>query len=217
MMDVRDKAWIWMAAAVCLSLAVTAASVAIFYTPGKGLSIALETSARVAFLFFWPAYVSGPLTSLFGNVFLPLRARARSLGLAFAAAILVHLGFVFWVSVIGAPPPVRTFIVFGAAAICTYTLALLSIDRVRRALPPSFWSPIRIVAMNYIAYAFIKDFTRVPIYDLAQAVKYLPFAAFAIGGVALNLAAWAMKLRHAPVKLSRPPVSRGGFDRPLGP
>ncbi len=203
--DDRHNTWIWMAAAFGISLGLGLASLAM--SRHRDIGIALATTARVAFLFFWPAYVGGALTSLFGNVFAPLKERARDLGLAFAAAIFVHLSFVTYLCLVGHPPSTRTFIIFGTAAAFTYLLALLSISRVRRALPATFWPPIRFVAMNYIALAFLLDFKRFPISDLRQSLAYLPFAALAIIGPALRFAAWLRNL---------PPRRLGYLIRPRG-
>jgi hypothetical protein len=82
-----------------------------------------------------------------------------------------------------------TFIIFGAAACCTYLLALLSVRRVREALPTHVWPPIRFVAMNYILFALILDFSRFQTYGLIDVVKYLPFLALAICAPMLRRAA----------------------------
>jgi len=188
---------LWMAAAFLATLGLSVAAAAIFHAPHKTLGIALATSARVAFAFFWPAYVGGALHSLFGDVFSPLRKYGRELGLAFAAAILVHLGFVACLYAFGNPPPVKTVIVFGSAAILTLGLALLSIDRVRRTMPASFWPLFRNIAMNYILLAFLLDFIRIPSADFRSLVLYVPFAALAIIGPVLRLVAWMLKSTHA--------------------
>ena len=177
-----------MAAAFGISLGLGLASLAM--SRHRDIAIALATTARVAFLFFWPAYVGGALTSLFGRVFAPLKEHARDLGLAFAAAISVHLSFVAYLCLVGHAPSTKTFIIFGIAAAFTYLLALLSISRVRQALPKPFWPPIRFVAMNYIALAFLLDFKRFPMNDLRGSLAYLPFAALAIIGPMLRFAAW---------------------------
>ncbi len=177
-----------MATAFATSLGVGLVSLAV--SRHRDITIALAMSARVAFLFFWPAYVGAALTSLFGNLFLPMKEHARDFGLAFAAAISVHLSFVAYLCLVGRAPSTETFVIFGIAAVFTYLLALLSISRVRQALPPTFWPPIRFVAMNYIALAFLLDFKRFPMDDLRQSLAYLPFAALAIIGPALRFAAW---------------------------
>jgi hypothetical protein len=202
--DVRQKTWIWMAAAFCAALGVGLASVAV--SRHKDITIGLAMSARVAFLFFWTAYVGGALASLFGSFFLPLKEHARDFGLAFAAAILVHLSFVVYLCLAGRAPSTETFVIFGTAAIFTYLLALLSINRVRQAMPRTLWPPIRGVAMNYIALAFLLDFAKFPSDDLRQSLAYLPFTALAVIGLALRFAAWVPN--HLPRKFGRLPAPR---------
>jgi hypothetical protein len=194
-LNVRRNSWFWTAAAFCASFGLAASFVAVFGIP-KGVYIALPATARLAFLIFWPAYAGGALVSLFGRVFSPLREHARDLGLAFAAALLVHLGLVACLCVIGPTPGVESFVIFGVAAFFTYLLALLSIKRVRQALPQNLWPPIRFVAMNYIAFAFLLDFAKLPSDDLRNIIKYVPFAALAVAGPALRFAAWAQNQRH---------------------
>jgi hypothetical protein len=177
-----------MAAAFSASLGVGLASLAV--SRHRDIIIALAMSARVAFLFFWPAYVGGALTSLFGGVFAPLKQHRRYFGLAFAAAISAHLSFVAYLCLVGHAPSTKMFVIFGTAAAFTYLLALLSISRVRQALPPTLWPPIRFVAMNYIALAFLLDFKRFPMNDMREILAYLPFAALAIIGPVLRFAAW---------------------------
>jgi hypothetical protein len=97
-----------------------------------------------------------------------------------------------------------TFIIFGAEGCCTYLLALLPVRRMREALPANVWPPIPFVAMNYILFAFILDFSRFQTYGLIDVVKCLPFLALAICAPILRLAAWAKTaLPSSPVRLSR--------------
>ena len=193
--DVRRNTFIWMALAFSASLGM-AISIITAFGIHPGLSIALRATARLAFLIFLPAYVGGPLTSLFGNAFLPVKKHARDFGLAFASAMVVHLGLVVWLCAIGAAPPVKTFVVFGLAAVCLYLLALLSVRRMRELLPQKFWLPLRVVATNYIALAFIYDFKNFRVDHFYGDIAYLPFAVLAIGGVILTLVAWAQNLGY---------------------
>ena len=162
MIAVRSNPWLWMAMAFCASLGLAVSILAFFGDEDRGIRIALHATARLAFLFFWPAYVGGALTSLFGDLFLPMRRHARELGLAFAAALLVHLGLVVRLCAIGSPPSPETFGIFGLAAGFVYLLAILSVDRLRQALPGESWPILRTVAMTYIAFGFILDFKRLP-------------------------------------------------------
>jgi hypothetical protein len=173
----------------------------------SGIVLGLEATARFAFLLFWLAYVGPALASLFGDAFLPLKSHARELGLSFAAAMVVHLGLVATLCLRGHPPPLKTFVIFGAAAGCTYLLALLSVRRVREALPASAWPAIRFVAMNYILFAFILDFKR-RTYGAIEVVKYLPFLSLAISAPILRLAAWRRMVLRAAAEFGSPSQSQ---------
>jgi hypothetical protein len=82
MIAVRSSPCVWMAMAFCASLGLAIGVLAFFGDEQRGVNIALQATARLAFLFFWPAYVGGALTFLFGDFFLPIRRHARELGLA---------------------------------------------------------------------------------------------------------------------------------------
>jgi hypothetical protein len=96
--------------------------------PGtRGTSAALQLTARLSFLLFFPAYVGGALVTLFGQAFDPIRRRARDFGLAFASAQSVHLLLVVWLCLISSAPAQGTFVFFGFAAMWTYLIAAVSI------------------------------------------------------------------------------------------
>ena len=187
---------VWIAMAFFASLGLAIGILASFGDEQRGVSIALQATARLAFLFFWPAYVGGALTFLFGDLFLPIRRHARELGLAFAAALLVHLGLVVRLCAIGSPPSRETFGIFGLAAVFAYLLVVLSVDSLRRALPSKAWPILRTVAMSYIAFAFILDFKKFPLSDFRPIIEYVPFAALSIVAPLLRLAVWAQILRR---------------------
>jgi hypothetical protein len=167
--------------------------------------VALQATARLSFVLFWPAYCAAALAALFGPSFQPLQRRVREFGLAFAAAHLVHLGLVAWLTYNGHAPPRGTFIFFGIATLCTYSLALFSVSRLQRALGDSGWWLLRIVGLNYIAFAFAADFLRLPASASTKYLMgYLPFVLLAVAGPVLRLAAFgqrvlasAGKLRHS--------------------
>ena len=202
-----------MVAAFCAALGLAIAVVAVAGARGPGFVVALQATGRLNFFLFWPAYVGGALTVLFGNVFACLRDSSRYFGLAFAAALSVHLGLVVCLCTTGNVPDAKTFIFFGTAAAFVYLLALLSISRVRQALPDRFWPPIRTLAINYIAVAFIKDFARhgigsfrdIVLYGTGgyhDIIMYVPFAALAIVGPILRLVALIQSLRNQHKKIN---------------
>jgi hypothetical protein len=162
-----------------------------------GTSIALDDTARVAFVWFWAAYAGGALTTLFGATFLPLKQLGRELGLAFAAALLVHLGLVSWLCWIGSTPPIGVFVFFGPVAALTFILVLFSFGNLHTMLGPKPWKLLRTIGMNVILYAFLKDFMQDPLHGgVRHIVEYLPFTAMAIAAPLLRLAAWGVRLRE---------------------
>jgi hypothetical protein len=156
-----------------------------------GIEMALRATARVAFFWFFAAYAGGALTTLFGSRFLLLKHRGRDFGLAFAAALLVHLVLVGWLCGIGASPSFAVFAFFGPAAILTLLFALLSFGKFRTSLDVRWWRLVRAIGMNFILLAFLKDFIRRPF-----EYGYLPFVAMAIVALLLRLAAWISHLRE---------------------
>ena len=87
---------LWMGVAFGVALGIAAAVLTLYGTDPKGLVAALRMTARWAFLLFWMAYIGGAMTT-------PLARRGREFGLAYAAAMLVHVGLE-----IGTPKPPRT-------------------------------------------------------------------------------------------------------------
>lgn len=188
----RAATALWTGSSFCTALGLAAASLAVAGIGEQGLHLALLVTARFAFLLFWPAYAGGALVALLGPAFQPVRRHGRELGLAFAAALLVHLGLVAWLCAVGAVPSVKTFVVFGIAAACVYLLTLASIGDLRLRLGAKGWWVLRVVGMNYVAFAFAKDFLRDPFAPgIGHAVVYWPFAALAVAGPGLRLAVWA--------------------------
>ena len=92
---------LWMFSAVCAALTLAASVTIALGAKQSGIDAALAATARLMFLLFWPAYSGGALVALFGAVFQPLKQHAREFGLAFASALLVHLGLVAVLCLIG--------------------------------------------------------------------------------------------------------------------
>lgn len=193
----RSAAW-WMRTALGANLLLAAIIIAIFGAGVKGTSLALDITARAAFLWFLAAYTGGALTTLFGPTFLPLKQLGRELGLAFAAALLVHLALVAWRCWIGAVPSIDVFVFFGPVAALTFILAFLSFGNLHSILGSRAWQLLRTIGMNVILYAFLKDFMQDPLHGGARhLLEYLPFAAMAIVAPLTKLAAWAVRQREA--------------------
>jgi len=176
------------------AIALAAGTLATLGAGKAGLEVALRLTARLGFLLFWPAYAASPLGTLFGDPCRALGRYARVLGMAFSAVLAVHLTLVAWFLWIGAALPLSIFVIFGAGALCAYTLLLLSIDQVRRAMSLPAWRLVQTIGTNYILFAFAYDFLRPqPLSAAAFVVLYLPFDILVFLGPVLRLLAWMKK------------------------
>jgi hypothetical protein len=164
----------------------------------SGLDVGLQATARLSFLLFCCAFVGSPLATLFGAPFGWLKARGRQLGLAFASAHLVHLALVAGLCLIGAAPPIASFILFGIAAAWTYILAALSTGSLQRRLSHRLWRALRTIGVGYIMCAFAVDFLRVkPAFGVKWLVAYLPFQLMLVVAVLLYAGAFiSRQLTH---------------------
>jgi hypothetical protein len=189
---------LWMISAFCAALSLTVAVLTLLGTGEGGIDVALQLTARVSFLLFWPAYCGSAVAVLFGPRFEFFKRRARNFGLAFAAAHLVHIGLVGWLCQIGAAPPLYSFVFFGIALAWTYLLALLSADRLHQVIDHKCWWLLSTIGLNYIALAFAVDFMRFPFHgDARYVLGYVPFIILAILGPVLRVGAWCQRIHVA--------------------
>jgi hypothetical protein len=203
----RPIAALWIASAFCAALGLAGLVLAALGPGERGTDVALQLTARLSFLLFWPAYAGSAMTALFGPAFAPLKQHAREFGLAFASAHLIHIALVVWLTYIGAAPPLGTFVFFGIAALWIYLLALFSIARLQQTLSSKSWWLLRVVGLNYIAYAFAVDFLKAPQFgSIKYLVGYLPFAVLSVVGPMLCLAAFVR--RAAPTALAGARLAR---------
>lgn len=188
-----------MGAALVAALVVAAAVLAVMGTDDRGIVAALRITARLSYLLFWPAYAGRALATLFGPSLAPLAQRGREFGLAFAAAHLVHLGLVIWLYRISSQPPLAagSFLFFAIAMAWTYLLALLSIAPLSRIVGRGRCRMLRLIGLEYIAFAFLVDFVVGPLRNgVRHPLNYLPFAILAVAGPLLRLGALARQQRH---------------------
>jgi hypothetical protein len=194
MISRNDPAWAWMIGAFAGGLAVAVAVLAGRGTGLDGLGLAIFLTARWAFLFFWLSYVGGPMAVLFGPAFAGLARQTRSLGLAFAAALQVHIGLVVWLGVVTRRVPLQGWVLwfFLIALFFADVLVMLSFGIGVRRLK-RLWRPLLLLGTTYILGAFGLDFVlgvmspkvRQPLY----AAEYVPFALMILIAIPLRLAA----------------------------
>jgi hypothetical protein len=213
----HDPASVWMIGAFGGALALAGAVLAGYGTGPGGIGQAVRYTARWSFLFFWLAYTGGAMAILFGPAFAGLARRARALGLAFAAALQVHIGFVIWLGVVIGQIPLQGGILlfFLVALFCTYLLALLSFGIGTRNLG-RLWRPLLFLATTYILIAFGRDFVWGALYlDVRHwllFVEYVPFAFLSLIAIPLRLAAF-LRRRFDLLPVSTKPATRTLIDR----
>jgi hypothetical protein len=183
----------WMAAAFFVCLLLTAIVLAVFGAGEHGTALALKLTARWCFLLFWFAYAGAALAKLWNLGFFAEVARhGREFGLAFAAALAVHVALVVWHYHVAMPPD-GAMLFFWVGIFCTYLLALFSLPGVRNALGPRLWRIILTLALEYIALVFAVDFIVNPLQagDVSKyPLSYVPFIVMLVGGALLRLTAF---------------------------
>jgi hypothetical protein len=160
------------------------------------VAVATQAVARVAFVFFWPAYAGGALAALFGPAFAGLARHRRAFGLAFAAALLVHLAFVAWLFRISSPQPISDTVAlyFGVGALWAYGLTLGSWKPLRDVFGARLWRIFSTAGLEYIAFLFFRDFVLLPLqYDVRHPLTY--YGPFAILIIVAALLRWTAALR----------------------
>jgi hypothetical protein len=175
-----------VAACFLIAFALAAAVVAIFGAGIHGTGLVLRWTGRWSFLLFWFAYAGSATAALFGRRFAGFARRGRELGLGFASAQLVHVGFVFWLYHI-APS--------GPACSVRMPSALFSLPQLQAALGPRVWQISRTIALEYIALVFAFDFIFLPLRDGYDnyPLSHLPLAFMLVSGASLRFAAFARR------------------------
>jgi hypothetical protein len=195
MMRRHDPASVWMIGSFGGALALAVAVLAGYGTGPDSLGLGLRVTARWSFLFFWLSYAGGALAILFGPLFAGLARQARALGLAFATALLVHIGFVVWLGVIIGQIPLQGGLLWfflvalfftGLLALLSFGIQIRSLGRVRR--------PLLFLGTTYILIAFGRDFVLGALDEKTHhwlyAAEYVPFALLSLIAIPLRLAAF---------------------------
>jgi hypothetical protein len=221
----RDPAWVWVVGAFAGALGLAIAILAADGTGPEGLGLAVRVTARWSFVYFWLSYVGGATAILFGPAFAGLARVTRPSGLAFAAALQVHIGLVVWLGVVTGRVPLQGGLLwfFLVALFFADLLVLLSFGIGKHRLG-RLWRPLLVLGTTYILIAFGRDFVLGALDARAQswvyAAEYVPFALLSFAAIALRLAALGrqrVNLGSAPLtaELDREPVPIARTPLPL--
>ena len=189
----QSRLGLWIGVALGMALVSACLILGVGGISEKPTRLALEVTARWSFILFWLAYTGNALAQLSG--WEGIGGHAREFGLSFAAAHLVHVALVIWLSyLLGRIALSGGLLLFFAVGLFwVYLLAALSFGGAR-AMGRQAWRIIRFVGMNYILIAFGRDFV-LPIlhpkpaqHTLAHFLAYAPFAALSVAAPLLVLA-----------------------------
>ncbi len=212
----RDPAWAWVVGSFGGALTLGVAILVAAGTGPAGLELAVRATARWSFVYFWLSYAGGATATLFGPALAGLARVARPAGLAFAAALAVHIGLVVWLGVVTGRVPLQGGLLwfFLVALFFADLLALLSlgigVHRLGR-----LWRPLLVLGTTYILIAFGRDFVLGALATKGRswvyAAGYVPFALLCLLAIPLRLAALGRqrvnrRAARLTVELARGPV-----------
>jgi hypothetical protein len=189
----QSRLGLWIGVALGMALVSACLILGVGGISEKPTRLALEVTARWSFILFWLAYTGNALAQL--SDWEGIGGHGREFGLSFAAAHLVHVALVIWLSyLLGRIALSGGLLLFFAVGLFwVYLLAALSFGGAR-AMGRQAWRITRFVGMNYILIAFGRDFV-LPIlhpkpaqHTLAHFLAYAPFAALSVAAPLLVLA-----------------------------
>lgn len=218
----HDPTWAWAAGALSGALTLAVAALAADGTGPEGLRFAVRVTARWSFLYFWLSYAGGAMAILLRPAFAGPARVARSSGLAFAAALQVHIGLVVWLGVVTGRVPLQGGLLwfFLVALFFAYLLVLLSFGIGAHRMG-RLWRPLLLLGTTYILIAFGRDFVLGSIHVLGvfdanaqswvQLAEYVPFALLCLIAIPLRVAALHRQRVHPrsaplPAEIDREPV-----------
>lgn len=197
----RDLAFLWIGVSCAIGLILAAVVLLRAGVSPHSVTNALRITARWAFMPFWLAYTSRALAVIGSSRLASISRHGREFGLAYAAAMGVHVGLIIWLFQISTHAPLTgVLLLFFAVGIAwTYLLAALSFGSLIARIGPRAWKTIRVLGMNYILLAFAYDFLPAlthpvaPHYRMQRLMEYLPFDLLTIAAPLVLIAAACYK------------------------
>ena len=147
----------------------------------------LRVTARLSFGALLLAYVARPLVQLVGWG-RPLLVQRRHIGLAAAASLTVHFGYVAAFLITSGEPLDWVTGVFGGAAFALmWAMALTSTDPARRRLGVG-WKRLHITGIHYVWLIFMQTFFGVAVESGSRWAEVM--ATLGLVALWIRLAAW---------------------------
>ena len=183
----------WGLSIIALALIVIAIAYAVAPSAASPESLSehigymLRVTARVGFGALLLAYVARPLVLLIGWG-RPLLIQRRYVGLAAAASLTVHFGYVAAFLITSGEPLDWVTGVFGGAAFALmWTMALTSTDAARRRLGAG-WKRLHTIGIHYVWLIFMQTFVGVALESGSRWAEVM--AALGLVALCIRLAAW---------------------------
>jgi DMSO/TMAO reductase YedYZ heme-binding membrane subunit len=183
----------WGLSIIALALIVIAIAYAVAPSAASPESLSehigymLRVTARVGFGALLLAYVARPLVLLIGWG-RPLLIQRRYVGLAAAASLTVHFGYVAAFLITSGEPLDWVTGVFGGAAFALmWTMALTSTDPARRRLGAG-WKRLHITGIHYVWLIFMQTFFGVAVESGSRWAEVM--ATLGLVALCIRLAAW---------------------------
>ena len=183
----------WGLSIIALALIVIAIAYAVAPSAASPESLSehigymLRVTARVGFGALLLAYVARPLVLLIGWG-RPLLIQRRYVGLASAASLTVHFGYVAAFLITSGEPLDWVTGVFGGAAFALmWAMALTSTDPARRRLGAG-WKRLHITGIHYVWLIFMQTFFGVAVESGSRWAEVM--ATLGLVSLCIRLAAW---------------------------
>jgi sulfoxide reductase heme-binding subunit YedZ len=183
----------WGLSIIALALIVIAIAYAVAPSAASPESLSehigymLRVTARVGFGALLLAYVARPVVLLIGWG-RPLLIQRRYVGLAAAASLTVHFGYVAAFLITSGEPLDWVTGVFGGAAFALmWTMALTSTDAARRRLGAG-WKRLHTIGIHYVWLIFMQTFVGVALESGSRWAEVM--AALGLVALCIRLAAW---------------------------
>lgn len=158
----------------------------------SSLHAVLRATARLALLIYLLVFVARPLRQLsVSAVSRALLGNRRSLGIAFAAVMSVHLVFLLWANwPVEAEPGMLIYVLI-------FLMLITSFDGPTRALGPRRWRWLHKTGLYVIGIGFAQaQFGRI-LAGVSEPVHYL-LAMLMLIAIGIRVAAWLKTRRAAP-------------------
>ena len=183
----------WGMSIIALALIVIAIAYAVAPSAASPESLSehigymLRVTARVGFGALLLAYVARPLVLLIGWG-RPLLIQRRYIGLAAAASLTIHFGYVSaFLITSGEPLDWITGVFAGAAFALMWAMALTSTDAARRRLGAG-WKRLHSIGIHYVWLIFMQTFIGVALESGSRWAEVM--AALGLVALCIRMAGW---------------------------